>query len=346
MGLSRHAAWPWLISTGPSHGPDLARRAGAVARGITGDTFVWSPSTFLWTLLLAIYASTTWRALHLFAVKRSWFYAGILVLIAMQLYDINFTLFCLFQPTCPAANWVLDYFACMVNMVLFSIMNLQRYRQLAGSLWPRVTTTLWVSTILFSAYWFAFMVYGWVFVARNGYFGDDQVYQLFAAGYLFDAALNTALSLAFLVRLRHLTRDNHLRRTGFNKYMLRAQTLLLVEAGTLTVANLIHLFDVTFDPLWLLVYLSQSVRMSAYCTLLQLLTKIMVQRLPTSPTAAATNNTESHLASSITTSSQGGGQSSSGGGTATRAPGSLLKPNYGPAAGHMPSVRIVEVVEK
>ncbi|KNE71210.1 hypothetical protein AMAG_15866 [Allomyces macrogynus ATCC 38327] len=150
------------------------------------------------------------------------------------------------------------------------------------------------------------MVYGWIFVARNNYFGDDQAYQLFAAGYLFDAALNTALSLANLVRLRHLTRANHLRRKGFNKYMFRVQTLLLVENGILIVANLIHLFDATFDPL--------PVRMSAYCALLQVLTKIMVQRLPKSPTAAATNNTESHLTSSITTSSQTG-QSTSGAGT-------------------------------
>ncbi|KAJ3348976.1 hypothetical protein GGF32_005882 [Allomyces javanicus] len=252
------------------------------------DTFQWSPSTFIFTLVLALYANTIWRAASLYWHRKSWFYAAMLVLIGAELYDLFFFLFGLqpgifdLQPSAATSvQMALDYLAGATLTILFASMNFVRFRQIGGSTWPRTTNVLALCTVLLAVYWISVMIYGFWNIVSFGQYGDAYITsQLWGTGYLIDATLNAALSTAFLVHLRVMARGNLLR-TGLRRYVAKAQALLVLESVSIISVLAVQLIDITIDPLWLLFYLAQaspSVRSAAYCMLLQLLTRIMSQR--------------------------------------------------------------------
>ncbi|KNE69704.1 hypothetical protein AMAG_14251 [Allomyces macrogynus ATCC 38327] len=164
--------WPlpdWIARVGPTrvHSTSLIEHG---RRSITGRHFVWSSSTFLFTLVLVLYAITTWSAVHLFWRRRSRFYVAMLVLIFTQLFDMTFTLFYLYNSA-TVAHMVIDYLACAVFAVLFAVLNLLRFRQVGGATWPRTTMVLGVCTGLFAAFWLVHMILGWYSIASTGHYG-------------------------------------------------------------------------------------------------------------------------------------------------------------------------------
>ncbi|KNE69706.1 hypothetical protein AMAG_14253 [Allomyces macrogynus ATCC 38327] len=277
--------WSWPLSR-PGRGPAWINSAETTVyrkRSITGDMFAWSPSTCIFTLILVLYATTTWNAVHLFWRKRSRFYAAILILIVTQLYDMIFSLFLLYGAGATPAQMVIDYLACAMFTVLFSWLNFLRFRQFGGSSWPRATKLLGGCTVVLSVYWAVHMLLGWYLIGSTGHYGNfAYTNQMFAAGYLYDAALNAALSTAFLVQLRAMARDNVFR-SGLQRYVTKAQFLLVLESASLAAVLALQLIDPTVDPIWLLVYFAQAIRMAAYCTLLHLLTRIMAPAKGPSP---------------------------------------------------------------
>ncbi|KAJ3348978.1 hypothetical protein GGF32_005884 [Allomyces javanicus] len=224
--------------------------------------------------MMALYASTIVRAVRLLWSKRSWFYATILAVMFLQLFDVLFMLF--FRPRRDTPAWLmaLDYLAFALNMILFATMNFQRYRLLGGALWPRTTKFLMACTALFAAHWTGIAIFGWVNITTTGFYGDDAVIPFWTAGYIFDAVLNATLTGAFLVHLRAMGRGNDFR-PGLRSYVTRAQLLLVFESTLLLAMVVIQNYDWEIDPLFLLGFLSQAIRISIYCALLQLLTKIM-----------------------------------------------------------------------
>ncbi|KNE69703.1 hypothetical protein AMAG_20025 [Allomyces macrogynus ATCC 38327] len=250
-------------------------------RSITGDTFAWSPSTCLFTLIVVLYAATTWRTVHMFARKRSWFYAAMLVLIITQLYDMACFVFGLQGGADSPALLVLvafDDLACAVFTVLFASMNLVRFRQIGASMWPRTTKLLVGCTVLLAAYWTAIVGYGWWYLAAfRNYANSAIMNEAWAVGYLVDAVLNAILSMSFFVHLRIMAKGNGFR-AGLQRYVAKAESLLVLESISLVSVLALQLIDPTADPLWLTWYLAQGVRMLAYCTLIQLLSRIMSHR--------------------------------------------------------------------
>ncbi|KAJ3367230.1 hypothetical protein GGF31_007648 [Allomyces arbusculus] len=276
----------WTMATSGSGGKAESMRSGVLR---PADTFAWSPSTCIFTLILVLYATTTWNAVHLFWRKRSRFYASMLVLIVTQLYDMIFSLFLLYGVGATPAQMVLDYLACATFTVLFSVLNFLRFRQFGGSSWPRATKFLGACTVVLSVYWAVHMLLGWYLIGSTGHYGNfDYTNQMFAAGYLYDAALNAALSTAFLVQLRAMTRGNVFR-AGLQHYVTKAQLLLVLESVSLAAVLALQLIDPTVDPIWLLVYFAQAIRMAAYCTLLHLLTRIMAPAKSSSPGGRSTS---------------------------------------------------------
>ncbi|KNE69705.1 hypothetical protein AMAG_14252 [Allomyces macrogynus ATCC 38327] len=229
-----------------------------------------------------------WRAVRLFIRRRSWFYAAMFVLTLTEIYDLTFILFYLFNGA-TTSQMVLDYLACAIFTVLFAVLNLVRFRQVAGPAWPRTTNVLVVCTGVFAAYWFVHTCFGWYHIASTGHYGDIVITtQMSAVGYLLDVLLNAALSMAFLLHLRSMSRGNVFR-TGMQRYVTKAQIMLVLESLSIAVALTLQLIDPTLDPLWLLMFLAQGVRMAAYCKLLHLLTRIMAQRKTASRTAQSTS---------------------------------------------------------
>ncbi|KAJ3353679.1 hypothetical protein GGF32_002910 [Allomyces javanicus] len=229
-----------------------------------------------------------WRAVRLFIRRRSWFYAAMLVLTLMELYDLTFIQFFLYNRA-TVAQMVLDYLACAIFAVLFAVLNLVRFRQVAGPTWPRTTSVLVLCTGVFAAYWAVHTCFGWYYIASTGRYGNIVITtQMFAVGYLLDVILNAALSTAFLLHLRSMSRGNVFR-TGMQRYVTKAHTLLVLESLSIAVAFALQLIDPTLDPLWLLMFLAQAVRMAAYCKLLHLLTRIMAQRKTSSRAAQSTS---------------------------------------------------------
>ncbi|KAJ3367228.1 hypothetical protein GGF31_007646 [Allomyces arbusculus] len=245
------------------------------------DTFAWSPSTCLFTLIVVFYVATTWRAVHMFTRKRSWFYAAMLVLIITQLYDMACFVFGLQGGADSPALLVLvafDDLACAVFTVLFASMNLVRFRQIGASTWPRTTKLLVGCTVLLAAYWTAIVGYGWWYlVAFRNYANSAIMNEAWAVGYLVDAVLNAILSMSFFVHLSIMAKGNAFR-AGLQRYVTKAKSLLVLESISLVSVLALQLIDPTADPLWLTWYLAQGVRMLAYCTLIQLLSRIMSHR--------------------------------------------------------------------
>ncbi|KAJ3367229.1 hypothetical protein GGF31_007647 [Allomyces arbusculus] len=204
-----------------------------------------------------------------------------LVLIFTQLFDMMFTLFYLYNSA-TVAHMVIDYLACAVFEVLFAVLNLLRFRQVGGATWPRTTLVLGVCTGLFAAFWVVHMVLGWYSIASTGRYGisGGVTHDMFGAGYLADAALNGALSTAFLVQLRAMSRGNSFR-AGMQRYVTKAQALLVLESVSLSAVLALQLIDPTQDPLWLTAYLAQ--------VLLDLLTRIMARRKNASRVAQSTS---------------------------------------------------------
>ncbi|KAJ3353680.1 hypothetical protein GGF32_002911 [Allomyces javanicus] len=212
-----------------------------------------------------------------------------LVLIFTQLFDMTFTLFYLYNSA-TAAHMVLDYLACAVFAVLFAVLNLLRFRQVGGAAWPCTTNVLVLCTGLFAVFWVVHMILGWYSIASTGRYGipGGVTNDLFGVGYLADAALNGALSTVFLVQLRAMSRGNVFR-AGMQRYVAKAQALLVLESVSLAAVLALQLIDPTQDPLWLTAYLAQGIRMAAYCTLLDLLTRIMARRKNASRVAQSTS---------------------------------------------------------
>ncbi|KNE71246.1 hypothetical protein AMAG_15900 [Allomyces macrogynus ATCC 38327] len=280
MSLFRDLPWPlpeWIARAGPTRVRSTSLD-NHDRRSITGGGFVWSSSTFILALVLVLYASTTWNAVRLFWRRRSRFYAAMLVLIVVQLYDMTFTLFWLYTGA-TTVQMVLDYLACATFTILFSVLNLLRFRQIGEATWPRTTIFLGMCTALFAIYWVTHMIIGWYSIASTGCYGlpGGVTNDMFAIGYLSDAALNGALSTAFLVQLRAMSRGNVFR-AGMQRYVTKAQFLLVFESVSLAAVLALQLIDPAVDPLWMTAYLAQGIRMAAYCTLLDLLTRIMARR--------------------------------------------------------------------
>ncbi|KNE69702.1 hypothetical protein AMAG_20024 [Allomyces macrogynus ATCC 38327] len=220
-----------------------------------------------------------------------------LVLIGAELYDLFFFLFGLQPGTATPVQMALDYIAGATLTIVFATMNFLRFRQIGGSTWPRTTKFLAVCTFLLAVYWISVMCYGFWNIVSFGEYGDTYITsQLWGSGYLVDATLNAALSAAFLVHLRVMSRGNSFR-TGLQRYVTKAQALLVLESASIISVLAVQLVDLAIDPLWLLFYLAQSVRSAAYCMLLQLLTRIMSQRNK-APVGHSTSFTISELSGS------------------------------------------------
>ncbi|KNE71247.1 hypothetical protein AMAG_15901 [Allomyces macrogynus ATCC 38327] len=101
--------------------------------------------------------------------------------------------------------------------------------------------------------------------------------QAWAIAYLYDSVLNAILLASFLVYLRVMACSNTFW-SGLQRYVTKAEALLVLGSISLVSVLALQLIDLTADPLWLTWYLIQGVRMLAYCTLLQLLTRIMSHR--------------------------------------------------------------------
>ncbi|KNE69700.1 hypothetical protein AMAG_14248 [Allomyces macrogynus ATCC 38327] len=247
-------------------------------RNITGDTFEWSPSTCLVTLTMVIYAATIWRSTHLFYTCRSWFYAGILAVVLAQVFDMIASLFFLANGPIPAL-FALDMIVFNLSVILFEVVNIMRCRQLTAADWPRLTKFLTVCTGIFGVYWTALMVNGLRSLTNSVgpagmTFGELQAWM---AGFLFDAALNGAVSILFLVQLRTVSQGNGFR-PGLRRYVVRAQVMLAVESGVLVAVVLMQGIDRSVDPLNLLGYLAQAIHICVYCELLHVLSRIMSRR--------------------------------------------------------------------
>ncbi|KAJ3348975.1 hypothetical protein GGF32_005881 [Allomyces javanicus] len=196
----------------------------------------------------------------MFARKRSRFYAAMLVLIATQLYDMACFVFGLQGNADSPALLVLvafDDLACATFTVLFASMNLVRFRQIGGSTWPRTTKLLVGCTALLGLYWTAIVGYGWWYLAAfRNYANSAIMNQAWAIGYLYDSVLNAILSTSFLVHLRVMARGNAFR-SGLQRYVNKAEALLVLETISLAAVLALQLIDPTADPLWLTWYLAQ-----------------------------------------------------------------------------------------
>ncbi|KAJ3360224.1 hypothetical protein GGF32_008570 [Allomyces javanicus] len=154
----------------------------------------------------------------MFARNQSQFYAAILVLIVMQLYDLACFVFGLRGDADSPAQLVLadfDYLACAMFTVLFASMNLVRYDA-----------------------------------------GVHPHPQAWAGGYLFDSVLNVILPTLFIVHLRVMARDNAFR-AGLQHYVTKAEALLVLELIALVSVLALQRIDSAADPLWLTWYLAQ-----------------------------------------------------------------------------------------
>ncbi|KNE71248.1 hypothetical protein AMAG_15902 [Allomyces macrogynus ATCC 38327] len=262
-----------IIAAAVSRSP-IEPQHGLERRSITGDVFEWSPSTCLLTLAMVVYAATVWRSAHLYYARRSLFYAGILVVVLAQVFDMIANLFILANGPTPVL-FAIDMLIFISSVILFEVVNILRCRQFAGPNWPRATKILTVCTGVFVVYWTAlFTVAMWTVASGSPLGLTSATFEAWMAGFLFDAALNAALSLLFLVELRAMSQGNAFR-PGLRQYVIRAQVMLVFESSVLVAVVISQGLDHTVDPLNLLGYLAQAIHIAVYCELLHVLSRIM-----------------------------------------------------------------------
>ncbi|KNE69701.1 hypothetical protein AMAG_14249 [Allomyces macrogynus ATCC 38327] len=191
------------------------------------------------------------------AVCSSWFYAGILAVVLAQVFDMITNLFVLANGWTPAL-FVIDMLVFISTVILFEVVNILRCRQFAGPNWPRATKLLTSCTGVFVVYWTALLINAMYLVASGSPLGlNDATLQAWMAGSLFDAALNAALSLLFLVELHAMSKGNAFR-PGLRQYVIRAQGMIVLELSVLVAVVISQGLDRTVDPLNLLGYLAQA----------------------------------------------------------------------------------------
>ncbi|KAI9183668.1 hypothetical protein H9P43_004586 [Blastocladiella emersonii ATCC 22665] len=237
------------------------------------DFYVFSVEAYFTGVNSAIHASTVLLSADLLLETKSRYYAVILAIAVLRLFDIAFNVVVQTSMvdeviiatgiTQFAVEW-----ACQVGYAALNITRLRRmYLRSAVPRHVQVLTALVGLLIVVST-----VDNGWYIWCGTQLFaylsGPDA---LFAAMSIYDAVLNTLISLAFVRHLHQLahgtssSRDQGLRR-GMSALLRRVNVLLGTECVLMITANFWKVLQPKADPMWSLVLFAEAMRLRLFCS--------------------------------------------------------------------------------
>ncbi|KNE61782.1 hypothetical protein AMAG_06580 [Allomyces macrogynus ATCC 38327] len=291
--------------------------------GVTENEFQWSAASFLLGLSISNFVATIGQCVLLFYRRRSRFYLALLVVATCSALDPMCTY--IGASRIATDGWQYNVGSCLVSLFglgMFGTLNFVRFYKTCGKSYPRLSRVLAVGTAIHLIVFWVINIWWAVFSFSRRPFSDAaDLFFAYSLWYIYDALLNVAVSLAFVLFLRSRLAGGQMAgqvvlRRGIQRALMTVQVSLAVECLFLLTNNIMNAVDATIDPLWGLSYLGNSIRVRVFCTFLD-----TIRRLMSENTHAGTGMTDS----STGTATGGGGGNGPRATMISTSPSSIVK---------------------